>query len=118
MWRTGRIACYRIHVIQNSKWLVPLHYSVKDQPDRRQGAVGVKLLSDTVKEERSTIRRCLMKGDLAFEVELMAEVMKVYYCHYSVMKLWGTVLKSSPQYMKSLNDNSVNGRGNHNVRVR
>lgn len=110
MWRTGRIACYRIHVIQNSKWLVPLHYSVKDQPDRRQGAVGVKLLSDTVKEERSTIRRCLMKGDLAFEVELMAEVMKE--------KLWGTVLKSSPQYMKSLNDNSVNGRGNHNVRVR
>lgn len=110
MWRTGRIACYRIHVIQNSKWLVPLHYSVKDQPDRRQGAVGVKLLSDTVKEERSTIRRCLTKGDLAFEVELMAEVMKE--------KLWGTVLKSSPQYMKSLNDNSINGRGNHNVRVR
>lgn len=110
MWRTGRIACYRIRVIQNSKWLVPLHYSVKDQPDRRQGAVGVKLLSDTVKEERSTIRRCLMKGDLAFEVELMAEVMKE--------KLWGTVLKSSPQYMKSLNDNSVNGRRNHNVRVR
>lgn len=83
---------------------------MKDQPDRRQGAVGVKLLSDTVKEERSTIRRCLMKGDLAFEVELMAEAMKE--------KLWGTVLKSSPQYMKSLNDNSVNGRGNHNVRVR
>lgn len=110
MWRTGRIACYRIHVIQNSKWLVPLHYSVKDQPDRRQGAVGVKLLSDTVKEERSTIRRCLMKGDLAFEVELMAEAMKE--------KLWGTLLKSSPQYMKSLNDNSVNGKGNHNVRVR
>lgn len=110
MWRTGRIACYRIHVIQNSKWLVPLHYSVKDQPDRRQGAVGVKLLSDTVKEERSTIRRCLMKGDLASEVELLAEVMKE--------KLWGTVLKSSPQYMKSLNDSSVNGRGNHNVRVR
>lgn len=69
---------------------------------------GVTLLSDTVKEERSTIWRCLMKGDLASEVELLADVMKE--------KLSGMVLKSSPQYMKSLNDSSINGRGNH-VRV-
>lgn len=49
-----------------------------------------------------------MKGDLASEVELLADVMKE--------KLSGMVLKSSPQYMKSLNDSSINGRGNH-VRV-
>lgn len=56
MRRTGRTACYRIHVIQNSKWLVPLHYPVKDQPDRDVRVLwGVTLLSDTVKEERSTI---------------------------------------------------------------
>lgn len=54
--RTGRTACYRIHVIQNSEWLVPLHYPVKDQPDRDVRVLwGVTLLSDTVKEERSTI---------------------------------------------------------------
>lgn len=44
------------YVIQNSKWLVPLHYPVKDQPDRDVRVLwGVTLLSDTVKEERSTI---------------------------------------------------------------
>lgn len=36
------------------------------------------------------------EGDLASEVELLAEVMKE--------KLWRKLLKSSPQYMKSLND--------------
>lgn len=50
-----------------------------------------------------------MKGDLASEVELLAEVMKE--------TLWGMVLKSSPQYMKSLNGDSINGRGNCNVKV-
>lgn len=50
-----------------------------------------------------------MKGDLAPEVELLAEVMKE--------KLWGTVLNSSPQYMKSLNGDNRNGRGNRNVKV-
>lgn len=64
---------------------------------------GSGLLSDPVKEKRATICRCLVKGDFASEVELLAEVMKE--------KLWGKVLKSSPQYMKSLNDNIINGRG-------
>lgn len=50
-----------------------------------------------------------MKDDLASEMELLAEVTKG--------KLWGKVLKSSPQHMKSLNYNSINGRRNHNVRV-
>lgn len=50
-----------------------------------------------------------MKGDLPSEVVLLAEVVKE--------KLWGKALKSSPQYMKSLNDNSINGKRKHNVRV-
>lgn len=58
---------------------------------------------------KNLVWRCLMKGDLAPEVELLAEVMKE--------KLWGTVLNSSPQYMKSLNGDNRNGRGNRNVKV-
>lgn len=44
-----------------------------------------------------------MEGDLPSGVGLLAEGMEE--------KLWGKVLKSSPQYMESLNDNSINGRG-------
>lgn len=108
MWRTDWIAYYKIHVIQNSKMLVLLHYSVKDQPDWACQGAGVTLLSDSVKEKRSTIWRCHMKSYLASKVELLAEVMKE--------KLWGKILKLPPKYMKSLNDNSINSTGNHSVR--